>query len=91
MENFYTAYTKVIDNKTHYFVKKYLAFPELKDVSPVQEGFGMHTDFNKACDIASIFDPNIREQLLNEAEGTIQYAKVIDLNSANYSGKTATS
>ena len=91
MEYNYAAYTKVIENKPYYFVKKYLAFPELKDVSPVQEGFGMHTDFNKACDIASIFDPNIREQLLNEAEGTIQYAKVIDLNTANYSGKTATS
>lgn len=91
MENSYTAYTKVIENKTYYFVKKYLIFPELKDVSPMQEGFGMHTDFNKACDIAFIQDPKIREQLLTEAEGTIQYAKVIDFNTSNYSGKTATS
>ncbi len=90
MENFYTAYTKVIENKTHYFVKKYLVFPEFKDVPPMQEAFGMHTDFNKACEIAGIQDPKIREQLLMEAEGTIQQAKVIDLNTINYTGKTAT-
>jgi len=91
MENFYTSYTKVIENKTYYFVKKYLIFPEFKDVAPVLESYGMHTDFNKACNIASIHDPKIREQLLNEAEGTIQQAKVIELNTANFSGKTATS
>ena len=91
MENIYAAYTKVIENKTHYFVKKYLVFPEFKDIPPMQEAFGMHTDFNKACEIAGILDPKIREQLLIEAEGTIQQAKVIDLNTLNYSGKTATS
>ena len=91
MENFYTSYTKVIENKTYYFVKKYLIFPEFKDVSPVLESYGMHTDFNKACSIASIHDPNIRQQLLNEAEGTIQQAKVIDFNTGNFSGKSATS
>ena len=91
MENFYTAYTKVIENKTYYFVKKYLIFPEFKDVAPVMESYGMHTDFNKACSIASVNDPKIREQLLNEAEGTIQQAKVIDLNTVNFSGKSATS
>jgi len=91
MENFYTAYTKIIENKTFYFVKKYLIFPEFKDVAPVLESFGMHTDFNKACSIAGIQDPKIKEQLLSEAEGTVQQAKVIDLNSANFSGKSATS
>jgi hypothetical protein len=91
MENIYTAYTKVIDNKTYYFVKKYLVFPEFKDVAPMQESFGMHVDFNKACDIASIHDPMIREQLLLEAQGTIQQAKVIELNALNYGGKAATS
>lgn len=91
MENFYTAYTKIIENKTYYFVKKYLIFPELKDVAPVLESYGMHTDFNKACSIASIYDTHIREQLLNEAEGNVQQAKVIDFNKANFSGKSATS
>lgn len=89
MENSYTAYTKVIENKTYYFVKKYLIFPEFKDVSPMQESFGMHTDFNKACEIASIYDPLIRQQLLSEAEGTIQQAKVIDLNAVNFTGKVS--
>ena len=91
MENFYTSYTKIIENKTYYFVKKYLIFPEFKDVSPVQESYGMHTDFYKACSIAGVNDPNIMEQLLNEAEGTIQQAKVIDLNTMNFSTKSASS
>ena len=90
MENFYTAYTKVIENKLHYFVKKFMIFPELKDVAPVLESYGMHTDFNKACSIAGIQDPKIKEQLLLEAQETIPQAKVIDLN-ANFSGKSATS
>jgi hypothetical protein len=91
MENLYTAYTKVIDNKTHYFIKKYLTFPEYTDVAPVLESYGMHIDFNKACSIASVNDPKIREQLRREAESTIQHAKVIDLNSANFSSKSASS
>lgn len=78
-----------MENKTYYFVKKYLAFPELKDVDPMQESFGMHTDFDKACSIAGVNDPIIREQLLNEAKGTIQQAKVIELNTVNFSGKSA--
>ncbi len=89
MENLYTAYTKVMDNNTYYFVKKYLVFPEFKDVEPMQESFGMHTDFNKACSIAGINDPIIREQLFNDAKGTIQQARVIDLNPANFSVKSA--
>lgn len=91
MENFYTAYTKVIDNKTYYFVKKFLAFPEFKDVSPVQESYGMHLDFDKACNIAGVYDAKIKEQLLVEIDGSVQHAKIIDLNTLNYSGKTATS
>ena len=89
MENLYTAYTKVMDNNTYYFVKKYMVFPEFKDVEPMQESFGMHTDFNKACSIAGINDPIIREQLFNDAKGTIQQARVIDLNPANFSVKSA--
>lgn len=89
MENFYTAYTKVIENKTYYFVKKFLIFPELKDVAPVMESYGMHTDFEKACSIAMIQDPQVKAQLLQEAEGTLQQAKVIDLNTVNFTGKSA--
>ena len=91
MENTYTAYTKIVENKTYYFVKKFLTFSEFYGVAPLMESFGMHEDFNKACDIAAVNDPIIREQLLSEALGTIQQAKVIDLNALNYAGKTATS
>ena len=88
MENIYTAYTKMIENKTYYFVKKFMAFPELKNVEPILESYGMHTDFNKACSIAGVYDAGVREYLLHEANGTLQQAKVIDLNSGNFSGKS---
>jgi hypothetical protein len=80
MEIFYTAYTKFLDFKVYYFIKKYKAFPELKNVSPVLESYGMHTDFNRACSIAGIHDPKIKETLLKEAEATIQRARVVEIN-----------
>jgi hypothetical protein len=80
MENYYTGYTKIIDNKTYYFVKKYIVFTAKENIPPVLENYGMHTDFNKACSIAQINDPAVRQQILSEIEGNIQHAKVIDLN-----------
>ena len=88
MENYYTAYTKLVNNRTYYFVKKYVLFPEFKNVTPILESFGMHTDFNKACSIATIEDPAIRQKLLQEIESNVQQAKVIELNAANFAGKT---
>ena len=87
MENLYTVYTKLIESKTYYFVKHFLTFPEFTGVEPVLENFGMHTDFDKACHIAGINDPAIKEQLLNESKGVQEGAKVIDLN--NFSSKSA--
>ncbi len=66
MEQYYTSYTKTIDNKTYYFVKKFTRFNELKNAPAVLESYGMHTNFNKACSIASIYDPAIKEQLLKQ-------------------------
>ena len=80
MEHFYESYTKTVQNATFYFVKKYQVFPELKDVEPLLESYGMHTDFNKACEIALIKDPSIKEMLLNEINERGAKTKVIDLN-----------
>ena len=80
MEIFYNAYTKIVQNKTYYFVKKFLTFPEYKEVEDILEGYGMHTDFNKACSIAGIDSLNVRKQLLDEIQQTAHQAKVIDLN-----------
>lgn len=67
-----------------------MTFPELGNVPPFLESYGMHTDFNKACSIASINEPNIRQQLLNEieTENITQQARVIDLNNVSFSGKS---
>jgi hypothetical protein len=88
METIYTAYTKLLDYKMYYFVKKYSSFPELKNVSPILEAYGMHTDFNRACSIAGVHDAKIREQLLKEAEATTQRAKVVELSNTGFSGKS---
>jgi hypothetical protein len=88
METFYTAYTKLLDYKVYYFVKKYSAFPEFKNVSPILETYGMHTDFNKACSIAGVTDQAIKEQLLKQAEENTQRAKVFEMNNPSFSGKS---
>ena len=87
MEYSYSSYTKLINNQTHFFVKKYLLFPELKDVRPVLTNYGMHTDFFKACSIASVYDGAIRQQLYKEAQATVLQAKLIDFNAAKFSRK----
>ncbi|MEO6668319.1 MAG: hypothetical protein ABIN36_02515 [Ferruginibacter sp.] len=81
METFYKAYTKTTQNELYYFVKRYLSFPEYPEVEDVQEGYGMHVDFNKACSIAGINNPTVRKQLLDSIESEVgTQAKVIDLN-----------
>lgn len=79
----YTAYTKVMEGEKYYFVKGFLVFPELPEVPPVMENYGMHTQFEKACQIASLVDENIKSQLLAiiaAQENTSQpMAKVINL------------
>ena len=83
METFYKAYTKMSQNKSYYFVKKYLSFPEYNDVEDILEGYGMHTDFNKACSIAGVLDSRIRKQLLDGMQSETPQAKIIELNPAD--------
>ena len=88
MENFYTSYTKTVQGKTYYFVKKFLTFPEFNNVPNVLVGYGMHTDFDKACSIALIQDTNIKLQLLNSMTGAVEKAKVIEMIPANFETKS---
>lgn len=88
METFYTAYTKFLDYKKYFFVKKFTAFPELKDVSPILESYGMHTNFDKACSIAGLTDASIKEQLLQQAEESTQRAKIVELDSNSFISKS---
>ena len=84
MENVYYTYTKSVQNTTYYFVKRFKAFPELKEIEPILEGFGMHTDFNKACDIAGIRESSIKEMLMNELDERASKTKVIELNDQQF-------
>ena len=88
MENFYTSYTKTVQGKTYYFVKKFLTFPEFNNVPNVLVGYGMHTDFDKACNIAMIQDTNIKLQLLNSMTGAVEKAKVIEMMPVNFESKS---
>jgi hypothetical protein len=87
METFYTAYTKLLDYKTYYFVKKFTAFPDLKNVPPILDAYGMHINFDKACSIAGITSTATKEQLLQQIEGNTPRAKVVEISSANFASK----
>ena len=78
MENIYTAYTKVIDGKVYYFVKKFSHFSEVKNTPDILESFGMHADFDRACDIAKIKDESVRLKLWNTVS-TPADTKVIEM------------
>ena len=79
MENIYKAYTKVINGKTIYFVKKFSVFPEIKDCPPVLEKMGMHSNFHKACYLAHIRDGDIVNKLINTLQITPEPGRVIHL------------
>jgi hypothetical protein len=79
MENIYNAYTREINGKVFYFVKKLTAFPEIEDCPPVLEHMGMHTNFYKACDLAHINDDIAINQLMNDLHIVTESAKVIHL------------
>jgi hypothetical protein len=68
MEHYYTVHTKIIDDQTYYFVKKIMALPEFKGLADVTVGYGMHSDFEKACSIAGLHNKETKQQLLTELE-----------------------
>lgn len=88
MENFYTSYSKIIQNKTYYFVKKYLRFPEFNNVPDVVVGYGMHTDFDKACTIATVHDSQTRKLLMANIGNEQGQAKVIEMTARHADRKS---
>jgi hypothetical protein len=82
MKIIYDSYSKIIEGKKHFFVKKHLRFNDLNNVSDVPDGYGMHTDFKKACSIAGIKDAAIQQKIFELMESKITIAKVIDFKPA---------
>ncbi len=68
MKHVYTVHTKKIEDKIYYFVKKLMSLPEFEDLANVVVGYGMHTNFDKACRIAGVHDTTSRNQLLQDLE-----------------------
>jgi hypothetical protein len=80
MNTVYSVYTKLLNNEVHYFVKRFLSFPELPGVPDVLEGFGMHKDFNEACRLANVTDDVACQQIFDQLQNTREETKVIPLN-----------
>lgn len=79
MKPLYTSYAKSIDGVTFYFIKAYITFPEYRDVQPVLQTYGMHTNFERACHIAEIWDKEIQQLLLNELEKNTASSQILPL------------
>lgn len=79
MTKFYTAYAKSIDGTTFYFAKSFLIFPEYQNISPILQTYGMHTNFEQACNIAQVYDKEVRLELLNEMEKNTASSEVLPL------------
>ncbi len=84
MNTFYSAYTKQVEGKKFYFVKKFSTFPEIKGMPDILENFGMHPDFRIACSIAKVDDATIRQNLLESIENAeASQGKIIHIDSLN--------
>lgn len=82
MKSMYKAYTREINRKTHYFVKKFNYFPEFENVPPILESMGMHKDFLRACDFANVEDEKTVQHLMEELNLTKISGKVIPIQHA---------
>lgn len=78
-KNTYTAYTRVINQKTHYFVKKFDTFEGLRNIPPILNSMGMHRDFLKACELANIQDEHVIHSLMDELNLTTVSGRVIPI------------
>src|SRR5438045_160098 len=77
MKPLYTAYAKSINGTTFYFVKSFKTFPEYNSVAPILETYGMHPNFEQACNIAEIYDKEIQQELINKLERDTASANIL--------------
>lgn len=79
MEKIYKTYTKQINGKTFYFVKKFSVFTEYENSPKILDSMGMHTDFYKACNLAKIYDELTVNKLMRELHIIPDSARIIHL------------
>jgi hypothetical protein len=80
MENIYKAYTKEINGKIFYFVKKFSVFPEYENSPKVLDAMLINTYFYKSCNIAKIDDDIVVRNLMNELHIIPDSARVIHMH-----------
>jgi len=81
MKDYYEAYIRNIDTVPHFFVKHFIDYGGRE---PYLAGLGMHTQFEKACNIAGLHDAAIMKEVYAVPLQTIE-TKVVDIQS--YKGK----
>ncbi len=77
MEKIYKTYTKQINGKTFYFVKKFSVFTEYENSPKILDSMGMHSDFYKACNLAKIYDELTVNKLMKELHIIPDSARII--------------
>lgn len=82
MEKIYKTYTKQINGRTFYFVKRFSVFPEYENCPEILDCMGMHADFYKACSLAKIYDKAIIKKLMNELHIIPDSTRIIHMKKA---------
>jgi hypothetical protein len=80
MKQVYSAYLKQVNDVTYFFVKKYQSFPDIPGIPDIQQGFGMHENFEKACAIAGLTDATCMQELYQACLASLPQAKIIELS-----------
>lgn len=79
-KSIYTAYTRTVNDKTFYFVKKYNDYEGVRNLPPVLDSMGMHKDFLRACELANVEREEDVMQLMDQLNLTFYSGKVISVS-----------
>lgn len=63
MEHLYNAYVKDINGEPFFFVKHFLILNEVDNITPLLVGYGMHREYEKACNIANIKESDLQKKI----------------------------
>lgn len=79
-KSIYTAYTRLINGQTYYFVKKYDTFEGVRNIPPVLDSMGMHRNFLKACEFANVEKEEDIMNLMDQLDLTYYDGKIIPVS-----------
>lgn len=80
MENYFKAYTRLVQGTPYYFVKKYTIFPEDPHIPDILEKMGMHTEFLAACALVGLQEGLVIDRLFQGLQEQEAMAPVIPMH-----------